>query len=106
MPRLALFLEGLANKLFMWLAVRFGMNVAIKMTVLIALATMYVGGLTTFNALVQPFLTALFATGFGMVIGLAFPPIAGTVMSGLIALWLGTLTYRYFHQFGMMLISK
>lgn len=106
MPKLALLLEALLSRFFTFLAVKYGVEIATKLTVIGSLAALYVGGLVTFNSVVGPFISALFSTSFGMVIGLAFPPIAGTVMTGLFTLWAGTMTYRYFHQFGMALIAK
>ena len=106
MPKLALLIEAIFARFFTFLMVKYGVEIATKLTVIGSLAALYVGSLITFNSVVSPMISQLFSTSFGMVIGLAFPPIAGTVVTGLFTLWAATMTYRYFHQFGMALVTK
>lgn len=106
MPQLAVLLKSLVDRVFTWLIIKYGAEVATKLAIVTSLASLYVGSLVLFNNIVSPLVSQMFSTQFGMVIGLAFPPIAGTVVTGLFTLWAGVMTYRYFHQFGMMLITK
>jgi len=106
MPKLALLFESIFARFFTFLMVRYGAELATKMTVILSLAGMYVSSITAFNAFISPLFQQLFQTDFGMVIGLAFPPIAGYVITGLLTLWAGAIVYRYFHAFGMALIQR
>ena len=105
MPKFAILFESLIAQFFTWMAIKFGISIAVKMSVIMGLAAMYVSVLVAFNNFVTPLLSQLFATNFGFIIGLAFPPISQTVITGLIALWVGSLIYNYFHAFGMALIK-
>lgn len=106
MGKLAVFIESLFGRVFSFLSLKLGAEIATKMTVIFTLATLYVGGVASFNAFVTPLLSGLFATDFGMVLGLAFPPVAGVVISGLITLWAGTIVYGYIHAFGLAIIQR
>jgi len=106
MPKLALFFESIFARFFTFLTVHYGAQIATKMTVIFAIAALYVSGILSFNIFISPLLAELFATDFGMVIGLAFPPIAQYVITGLITLWAAMIIYRYLHTFGLALIQR
>lgn len=105
MPLFAAMVLALFNRVFSfvvaWLKFKFGLRIA----VIVSLATMYTAGLVAFQNFVSPFLAALFSTAYGQLIGLAFPPIAGTVVTGLVTLWVGSLLYNYYERMGMALIK-
>lgn len=105
MPVFAAVFVAVFNRLFSFMVTYLGFKFALKITVLTGLAGMYISGLLGFKAFVEPLITAMFATSFGAVIGLAFPPLAGTVITGLVALWVGGMMYDYFERLGMALVK-
>lgn len=104
MPLLAGLISSLFTRLFGLATALTAGKLAIRYSVVIALATLYVAAVTLFNGFVSPLLGALFATSYGQVIGLAFPPMAGTVLAGYFGLWSALLSYRYFKRLGQMMI--
>lgn len=105
MPAFAAVFLAVFNRLFSFLVTYLGFRFALKLTILTGLAAMYVSGLLGFKAFVEPLVTALFSTAFGAVLGLAFPPISGTVLAGLVSLWVGGMMYSYFERLGMALVK-
>jgi len=105
MPLLAAFLGSWLTRLLAYMTTKWGAEVAIRMAFVAAIAAVYVALLVAFNSFVEPLLSALFSTGYGTVIGLAFPPIAGTVVTGLAALWVSVVSYRYLRSLGMSLVK-
>lgn len=105
MPLLAAFLGSWITRLLGYMTAKFGAEIAIRMAFVAAIAAVYVALLVAFNGYIQPLLSALFSTGYGTVIGLAFPPIAGSVVTGLAALWVSLQTYRYLRSLGMSLVK-
>jgi len=65
----------------------FGAQIAVKLAAVAAFLGFGVVLLGVFNTLVAPIAAAVFATSFGQVIGLAFPPIAGTCLAAVSAVW-------------------
>lgn len=59
----------------------------VRLALMLYLAAAYVACVTAFTTFISPHLATLFATSYGQVIGLAFPPIAGTVLVGVVGLW-------------------
>lgn len=103
MPLFAGLVQGLFGKLFAFLAAYVGRQWALRMTVATCLATMYVGLVAAFNAFVEPLLSRLFSTSWGHVLGLAFPPISGTVIAGLVGIWVARVSFEYcLHLAGIM----
>jgi hypothetical protein len=105
MPLFASLFLAVFNKVFSFVAAYLGFKFALRLTVVLSLAALYIGGLTAFQNFVVPLVAALFSTSFGQVIGLAFPPIAGTVVTGLAALWISRLIFHYYEKLGGMLIK-
>lgn len=94
MPLLAKFIELLFTSFATFLSRLFAARLALRVA---AVGTIIVLGTTlmvAFNAFVAPLVAQLFATQYGQLLGLAFPPISGTVMTGIMGLWVACTTYR------------
>lgn len=48
-----------------------------------------------FNLLVAPLVAGLFSTSYGQVLGLAFPPVAGTCMAAIGLCWSACTLYKW-----------
>jgi Family of unknown function (DUF5455) len=94
MPLLGKLLESL----FVALAGFFGRmlvgKVAVRVAAVAALAALGTGLLAAFNAFVAPMVASVFSTQYGQLLGLVFPPVSGTVLAGLMALWVACMAYR------------
>lgn len=90
-------------KLFGWLVGNFyaltlkmfGAKWAVRLTAITTLAGLYVGCAITFSIMIIPWLNAFLSTQFGLLIGLLFPPIAGSVVASLGTFWTCILAKRY-----------
>lgn len=65
----------------------FGAQIAVKLAAVASFLTFGVVLLGVFNTMVAPIAAQVFSTGFGQLIGLAFPPIAGTCLAAVSACW-------------------
>jgi hypothetical protein len=79
-------LGGLLVSLFTGLGGLFS-AIAVKQAAVAAFVGFGVVLLGVFNTLVAPIAAAVFSTSFGQVLGLAFPPIAGTCLAAVSAVW-------------------
>lgn len=104
MPVLAALILGIFNKGFNFFVVHLGFKFATRITVAASLGAGYVALLVLFNSTIVPFLNALFNTSYGTVIGLAFPPISGTVVTGLALLWSAKLAHSYFNRMASFVV--
>ena len=50
--------------------------------------------MAVFNAAVAPLVQAMFSTSYGQFIGLAFPPMAGTCLASISAVWIACALYK------------
>ena len=105
MPLFAALFASWATRFMGYLTAKFGAEIAIRIAFVAAIAAVYVGLLTLFQTTIAPMLSALFSTSYGAVLGLAFPPIAGTVVAGLAGLWMAVQSYRYLRSLGMSLVK-
>lgn len=87
MPLLGSLIAGLFASLTSVLGAWFGVSVAVKVAAVAAFLAFAAALLAVFNTAVAPLVGAMFATSWGMVLGLAFPPIAGTCLAVLAAVW-------------------
>lgn len=78
----------------------------VRLSGVLVLAALYLAAVVAYSAFIQPLLGSLFSTSYGQVLGLAFPPISGTVITGLSALWVTLLAKRYIVRFGAMALPK
>ncbi|ODU08182.1 MAG: hypothetical protein ABS84_14100 [Rubrivivax sp. SCN 71-131] len=93
----ALFKATMAGFYSLYLAIK-AKEIALRLLAIATIAATYIAAVTMFTAYVQPLIAVLFATSYGQVIGLAFPPIAGTVLAGLVALWGALVAKNYYYK--------
>lgn len=105
MPLLASLLVGWFTRAFTFLVAQVGFQWAIRITIVAAVGAVYVSLVTLFNSTIEPLIGALFATSYGAVIGLAFPPIAGSVVSALAILWAAKIGYGYIARMAGLLVK-
>lgn len=95
MPLLAALLQGLFGALAVWLGRWFGIQVAGRLAAVGTMFTLMAALMAAFNAAVAPLAAAAFSTQYGQVLGLAFPPAAGTCLATYAALWAGCALYAH-----------
>lgn len=106
MPVFATLMQGLmANAAALWLAVKSAQQ-AVRLTAISVLAAAYIACATFYTVFIDPLIGALFSTSWGMLLGLAFPPISGTVIAGLVGLWGCIVGKRYTEKFIAMALPK
>lgn len=87
MPALALLLNGLLTGLTTLISTIFGIWLAVRLASFAAFLAFAALLVAAFNMLVAPLAAQVFSTSWGMVLGLAFPPVAGTCLAALAACW-------------------
>lgn len=99
MPALAAMIKAA----LMWLGTSYLLVVENQLLIKIAaigmLSTAYVACVLFFSTFITPLVSSLFSTSYGQVVGLAFPPIAGTVVAGIVGLWGCIVTKNYAYKF-------
>lgn len=94
MPLLAQLIGSLLGGLVTWLAQVFTKQVAVRVTAGAALVVIVAALMAVFNLHVAPLVAQAFATSYGQVIGLAFPPVAGTCLATITTVWLACASYK------------
>lgn len=94
MPLFAAFFGALFSSLGVFLAKIFAAKLAIRVAGVAVLVALSGGLVATFNAMIVPLLSLLFSTQYGQFIGLAFPPISGTIMTTYMTAVLAVGTYK------------
>lgn len=94
MPIFAAFFGALFSSLAVFLAKMFAAKLAIRVAGVAALMALAAGLVTTFNTAISPLVAQLFSTQYGQFLGLAFPPVAGTVITVYMSTLLAIATYR------------
>lgn len=106
MPLLATLIQGLiGNATALWLAVR-SAEQAVRLTAVGILAAAYVACVAFWTTVIDPLIGALFSTLYGQLLGLVFPPLSGSVISALVALWGSIVAKRYTEKFIQMTLPK
>lgn len=96
MPLLAALLKPLLLHLAaVWFALT-KTQLGIRVAVAVGIAGTYVACVTGFTVFIAPLISALFSTSYGQVIGLAFPPVSGTVLAGIVGLWVSLVAKNYY----------
>jgi len=95
MPLLAKLFVWLTGNIYGLILSAFGAKWAIRVSAITALAGLYVASAVAFSTLIVPWLDAFASTQFGILLGLLFPPVAGTVLASLAAFWAVILASRY-----------
>jgi len=94
MPLLAAFIGTFFSGLATFLAKLFAAKVALRVAAVAAIGALGTSLMLLFNSSVAPLVAALFATQYGQLLGLVFPPVAGTCLAVITALWAACLFYR------------
>lgn len=94
MPLLGAFLASFFTGLSTFLAKLFAARVAIRLAAIATIGALGTALLLSFNAFISPLVAAAFSTQYGQLLGLVFPPIAGTCLAGVLALWAACMSYR------------
>lgn len=94
MPLFAAFFGALFSALGVFLAKIFAAKLAIRIAGVAILVSLAGALVTTFNGWIVPLLSLLFDTQYGQFIGLAFPPISGTIMTTYMTAVLAVGTYK------------
>lgn len=105
MPLLAGLLLGLLGNVYRLAFLMFGAQWAIRITAASTIAALYVGCAVTFTVMLGPWLASWASTGFGMLLGLLFPPIAGSVLASLAVFWTCILAKRHTKRLIQMTVS-
>jgi hypothetical protein len=92
-PAFALLFQSILTALGGFFFKIFVGRVAIRIAAVAAIAVLGTGLMALFNTVVSPLVAQLFTTQYGQLIGLVFPPIAGTCLAGIATLWLACTTY-------------
>lgn len=93
MPLFAAFFGSLFSALSVFLAKMFAARLAIRVVGIFAMISIMGVLFKAFNDFIAPLVQQLFATEYGQFLGLAFPPVSGTIVTGLTALWMACATY-------------
>jgi len=93
MPLLGSLLVSLFTTLGGFLSAFFAAQVAIRVAAVVAFLGFGAALLLLFNSTVAPLAGAMFSTAYGQVLGLAFPPVAGTCLAAIAAVWSGCALY-------------
>lgn len=105
MPLLAALVRGLFGNAYAFAMALFAGRVSLRISAVAIFGASYVACLVLFSAFIEPLVSAAFSTSFGQVLGLFFPPIAGTVLAGIAALWLALLAKNYTRKLGGVLVQ-
>lgn len=92
---LAAFVELVLGKIALFMAFMFAKKVGLAVLGVGALVTISTALYSVLAGVVIPLATALFATSYGSIFGLAFPPIAGTCILGIMSVWSACGLYSY-----------
>lgn len=94
MPIFAAMVSAFFTALGGFFAKLFIARVALRIAAVAAIAAMGAILMATFNGIVSPMVSSMFNTQYGQLIGLAFPPVAGTVLAGIVTIWIACTTYK------------
>lgn len=95
MPLLAGLLNWGTTTILGFLTALFGAKAAVRIAAVTSLATIYLSCVLYFTSMIGPWLAGVFSSPFGMVLGLLFPPISGTVVASLFAYYTCIAGARY-----------
>jgi len=86
MPLLGNLLVWLGGSIVSILTALVGARIAVRLAAVASLGGIYVSCVLFFSSMVSSWITTLFSSSiYGAVLGLAFPPVSGTVIASLFA---------------------
>lgn len=94
MPIFAAFVGSIFTALSGWMVALLGARVAVRVASIAILAGLAIGLLALFNSVVAPMAASVFSTSFGQLLGLAFPPVAGSCVATIAGVWAACTTYK------------
>lgn len=94
MPIFAGLVASFFSALSTFLAKLFIAKVAIRLAAIATIGTLGTALILSFNVTVAPLVAGIFSNDYGQLLGLAFPPVAGTCIAAFSALWVACLTYK------------
>lgn len=95
MPIFAAFIGSLVSLIYRALVYMVGAKFAARVAVALAIAALYVGMVVLFNETISSWLQDVFSTEYGALLGLLFPPVAGTVLAALSVFWTAVVALHY-----------
>lgn len=105
MPLLAALFSGLMTSVFTLMASLVGAQIAARLLAVGAVATLYVASVVTFSQVIAPWISNVFSSQYGQLLGLLFPPVAGTVLASLIGYWGAVAAYKYVSSLTRMAVG-
>lgn len=93
MPLLGAMISSLFGALSAFLVKLFLAKLAIRIAAVAAIVAVGTVLMTAFNNQVAPLVARMFQSQYGQFVGLAFPPVAGTCIAAITAVWLACSTY-------------
>ena len=105
MPLLAALLKSIGMGIFGIVVAAVGVKSAIRLTAVATLAALYVSSVVTFTTMITPWLTGVFNTQYGSLLGLLFPPVSGTVLASLSAYWVIVAGNKYLVRLTRMAVG-
>jgi hypothetical protein len=87
MPLLAAAIQALFTALGAFLLKLFLARLAIRVVAVTAIIAAGAALMALYNSTVTPLVAQAFSSSYGQVLGLAFPPIAGTCLAAVAAVW-------------------
>jgi hypothetical protein len=96
MPVLAVLLKALLGSLYGLLVALVTQRLSMKLAGILFIAGGYVVFVVLYTTTVAPLIALLFSTAYGNFIGLMFPPIAGSVLAGVVGLWIALVVKNYY----------
>ena len=105
MPLLATFLGSIGTGIYALMLSMFGAKIAARLAAVLALATIYISCVALFMGLITPWLGALFSSTYGQLLGLLFPPVAGSVVAGLGTYWSCVIGVKYVSSLTKMAVG-
>lgn len=87
MPLLAKLLAALGGSIFGLIAAVTGAKLATRLIAVATLAALYISCVVYFTTVIGPWIGTVFASQYGQLLGLLFPPISGSVIASLAGYW-------------------
>lgn len=95
MPLLGTLLAWIAGKFTALMIFMKGSAIAIRINGLLFVATIYVACVVTYTNIISDWISNVFNTSYGVLLGLLFPPVSGSVLASLGMYWTCVIGVRY-----------
>jgi hypothetical protein len=105
MPLFAALFKSIGLSIFGLIVSALGAKAAIRVTAALTLAGLYVASVVFFSSIVSPWMASVFNTSYGALLGLLFPPVAGTCLASLSAYWALVASYKYLSRITNMAVG-